>query len=215
MSSTNLKEEGFNLELRVYFIQYLVLAVFIALGIRFYVLQVARHEDYQARAENNRIREIPIPAPRGNILDRTGERVLVDSASAFNVVVTPEDITDREETLNALVQNLAVDRDEVLAELNNPLRAKSQPVLVKQNATPADRQWIAAHELEHPEISIEEQPQRIYRYGKLAAHLLGYIGQVSPKQLENPKFKDAGYKAGDIIGQGGLEAVYDQVLRGK
>jgi penicillin-binding protein 2 len=215
MSSTNLKEEGFNLELRVYFIQYLVLAVFIALGIRFYVLQVARHEDYQARAENNRIREIPIPAPRGNILDRTGERVLVDSASAFNVVVTPEDITDREETLSALVQNLAVDRDEVLAELNNPLRAKSQPVLVKQNATPADRQWIAAHELEHPEISIEEQPQRIYRYGKLAAHLLGYIGQVSPKQLENPKFKDAGYKAGDIIGQGGLEAVYDQVLRGR
>ena len=215
MSSTNLKEEGFNPELRVYFIQYLVLAVFIALGIRFYVLQVARHEDYQARAENNRIREIPIPAPRGNILDRTGERVLVDSASAFNVVVTPEDITDREETLNALVTNLAVDRDEVLAELNNPLRAKSQPVLVKQNATPADRQWIAAHELEHPEISIEEQPQRIYRYGKLAAHLLGYIGQVSPKQLENPKFKDAGYKAGDIIGQGGLEAVYDQVLRGK
>lgn len=214
-SSTNLKEEGFNLELRVYFIQYLVLAVFIALGIRFYVLQVARHEDYQARAENNRIREIPIPASRGNILDRTGERVLVDSASAFNVVVTPEDITDREDTLNALVQNLAVDRDEVLAELNNPLRARSQPVLVKQNASPADRQWIAAHELEHPEISIEEQPQRIYRYGKLAAHLLGYIGQVSPKQLENPKFRDAGYKAGDIIGQGGLEAVYDLVLRGK
>ena len=215
MSSANPKEEGFNLELRVYFIQYLVLVVFIALGIRFYVLQVARHEDYQARAENNRIREIPIPAPRGNILDRTGVKVLVDSASAFNVVVTPEDITNLEDTLNALAQNLDVDRGEVLAELNNPLRAKSQPILVKQNASHADRQWIAAHELEHPEISIDQQPQRIYRYGKLAAHLLGYIGQVSPKQLENPKFKDAGYKAGDIIGQGGIEAVYDRVLRGK
>ncbi len=214
MSSTNPKDEGFNLELRMYLIQYLVLAVFIALGIRFYVLQVARHEDYQARAENNRIRDIPIPAPRGAILDRY-ENVLVDNSSAFNVVVIPEDISNKDETINALVGNVNVDRGELLAALNDPLRPKSQPILIKQNASAADRQWIAAHELEHPEISIEEQPQRIYKYGKLASHLLGYIGQVNPKQLELPAFKDAGYKSGDIIGQGGIEAVYDRVLRGK
>jgi hypothetical protein len=191
MSSANPKEEGFNLELRVYFIQYLVLVVFIALGIRFYVLQVARHADYQARAENNRIRDIPIPAARGAIFDRTGQRVLVDSESAFNVVVTPEDITNKEETLNALAQNLDVDPAEVVAELNNPLRAKSQPILVKQNASRADLAWVAAHELEHPEISIEEQPQRIYRYGKLASHLLGYIGQVNPKHGRDDYFNPA------------------------
>ena len=214
MSSTNPKDEGFNLELRMYLIQYLVLAVFIALGIRFYVLQVARHEDYQARAENNRIRDIPIPAPRGAILDRY-ENVLVDNSSAFNVVVIPEDISSKDETINALVENVNVDRGELLAALNDPLRPKSQPILVKQNASSADRQWIAAHELEHPEISVEQQPQRIYKYGKLAAHLLGYIGQVNPKQLELPAFRDAGYKSGDIIGQGGIEAVYDRVLRGK
>lgn len=214
MSSTNPKEDGFNLELRVYVIQYLVLAVFIALGIRFYVLQVARHEDYQARAENNRIREIPIPAPRGAILDRNGN-LLVDSTPAFNVVVFPEDITNKEETVNALVQNLDIDRGELVTELNDEKRAKSQPILVKQNASNADRQWVAAHELEHPEIFIENQPQRLYKYGKLAAHLLGYIGQVNPKQLDIPAFKDAGYKSGDIIGQGGIEAVYDRVLRGK
>ena len=214
MSSANPKGDGFNLELRVYVIQYLVLAVFISLGIRFYVLQVARHEDYQARAENNRIREIPIPAPRGAIFDRN-DNLLVANNNAFNVVVTPEDTTNREETLNALVQNLDVDRGDVLAELNNPFRAKSQPILVKQNASRADLAWVAAHELEHPEISIDEQPQRIYKYGKLAAHVLGYIGQVNPKQLDLPAFKEAGYKAGDIIGQGGIEAVYDRVLRGK
>src|ERR1700686_386734 len=112
MSSTNLRDEGFNLELRVYIIQYLVLVVFIALGIRFYILQVARHDDYQARAENNRIREIPIPAPRGAILDRNGN-ALVDNTPAFNIVVTPEDITNKEETLNALVQNLDVGRGEL------------------------------------------------------------------------------------------------------
>ena len=214
MSSTNLRDEGFNLELRVYVIQYLVLVVFIALGIRFYILQVARHDDYQARSENNRIREIPIPAPRGAIFDRNGNS-LVDNTPAFNIVVTPEDITNKEETLNALVHNLDVDRGELMVQLNDPLRPKSEPILVKQNASAADRAWVAAHELEHPEIRGETQPQRIYKYGKLAAHVLGYIGQVNPKQLDNPDFKEAGYKSGDIIGQGGIEAVYDKILRGK
>lgn len=214
MSSKSAKDDAFNIELRVYVIQYLVLVVFIALGIRFYVLQVARHEDYQARAENNRIREIPIPAPRGQILDRNGN-VLVDNTPAFNVVVTPEDITNREDTINTLVQYLDVDRGEIMVELNDPMRPKSQPILVKQNASNADLQWVPAHELEHPEIRIEEQPQRVYKYGKLAAHLLGYIGQVNPKQLDLPRFKEAGYKSGDIIGQGGLEAVYDKLLRGE
>lgn len=214
MSSTNLREEAFNPELRVYVIQYLVLAVFIVLGIRFYVLQVARHDDYQARAENNRIREIPKPAPRGAILDRNGN-TLVDNTPAFNIVVTPEDITNKEETLDALVKNLDVGRGELVAELNDPLRPKSQPLLVKQNASAADRAWVAAHEFEHPEIQVDTQPQRIYKYGKLAAHVLGYIGQVNPKQLEIPEFKEAGYKSGDIIGQGGIEAIYDKILRGK
>ena len=212
MSSANTKDDGFNLELRVYVIQYLVLVVFIALGIRFYVLQVARHEDYQARAENNRIREIPIPAARGQILDRNGI-VLVDNTPTNNIVVTPEDITNKDDTLNALVENLGVDRGVLLAELNDVMRPKSQPILVKQNASIADTTWVGAHELEHPEIRVERQPQRIYKYGKVAAHVLGYIGQVSPKQLDSPEMK--GYKSGDIIGQGGLERVYDRILRGE
>src|SRR5262245_60953158 len=126
MSSSNTRDDGYNVELRVYVIQYLVLVIFIALGIRFYVLQVARHEDYQARAENNRIREIPIPAPRGKILDRSGEQVLVDNTPAFNIIVTPEDITNKEYTIDALVEYLDIDRGVLLAELNDPFRPKSQ-----------------------------------------------------------------------------------------
>src|ERR1043165_2881541 len=143
------KEETHNFEVRLYVIQYLVLAIFVALGIRFYVLQVTRHDDYVARAENNRIREIPIPAPRGQILDRNGV-LLVDNKPASNIVIYPEDITDKDDTINVLVENLNVDRAELLAELNDHLRPKSQPILVKQNAGDADRQWVAAHELEHP-----------------------------------------------------------------
>ena len=91
--------------------------------------------------------------------------------------------------MNAMVENLGIDRDQLVKELNNPLRPKSQPILVKQNATPADRAWVSAHEFEYPEITVEEQPQRNYRYGKLAAHVLGYIGEISPKQLEPPRYE--------------------------
>jgi len=212
--SKNPKEESYNFELRMRGFQYMVLAIFILLGLRFYVLQVARHEDYKARAENNRIRDIPILAPRGAILDRNGV-VLVDNHPAFNVVVFPEDIASPDDTINTLVENLAVDRRELTDALNDKFRPGSQPILVKQNALPSDRAWIAAHELEHPEIRIEEQPQRIYKYGNLASHVLGYIGEISPKQLEYARYKDAGYKSGDIIGQGGIEAVYDKILRGQ
>src|SRR2546426_519135 len=85
MSSTHPKDEGFNLELRVYLIQYLVLAIFVALGMRFYVLQVARHDDYQARAENNRIRDIPIPAPRGATIGRNGSTNMESSPRISSV----------------------------------------------------------------------------------------------------------------------------------
>src|SRR5215216_908468 len=215
MSSKNKnrkKEESHNFELRLYVIQYLVLAIFVALGIRFYVLQVARHEDFQARAENNRIREIPILATRGAILDRNGN-VLVDSTPVPNIIVMPEDMTNKEETIKILVENLGVDPNDVIAELTNPLRPKSQPILVKQNASRADVAWVMARELEHPEITVEDQPQRLYKYGKLACHVLGYIGEISPKQLDLPRFQE--YRMGDIIGQGGIEAVYDKILRGQ
>ncbi len=210
----NLKEGAFDFELRISTVMYLVLAIFVAMGIRFYVLQVTRHDVFQQRAENNRIREIPIIAPRGAILDRE-EKVLVDNTPATNIVITPEDMTDRNETIRVLVENLDVDPERIKAELNDIKRPKSQPILVKQNATDADRAYVSAHEYEHPEIAIEQQPQRRYRYGRLAAHVLGYIGEISPKQLELPRYVEAGYKSGDIIGQGGIEAVYDKILRGK
>ncbi|HJQ26089.1 MAG TPA: penicillin-binding protein 2 [Blastocatellia bacterium] len=208
------REETQNFGLRLHAIQYLILAIFVALGIRFYFLQVSQHDTYVARAENNRIREIPILAARGLILDRSGQTVLVDNTPAFNIVIYPEDITDKAETIRMLVENLGVDRAELTARLNDPYRPKSQPILVKQNASDADRQYVSARELEHPEIKVETQPQRLYKYGKTAAHVLGYIGEISQKQLEMEKYQNAGYKSGDIIGQGGIEAVYDKILRG-
>ena len=198
----------------MYVVQYLILAIFVALGIRFYILQVAHRQLYEHQAENNRIREIPIVAPRGVILDREG-RVLVDNTPVCNVVLTPESMTNKEDTVQVLVDNIGVDRTQLMYDLNDPKRAKSQPILVKQNASPADRAWIESHQYEHPEIYTEYQPQRRYLYGSLAAQVLGYVGEISPKELDEPRYADAGYKAGDLVGKGGIEKEYDQTLRGK
>src|SRR5215471_20968569 len=117
MSRNDHRESVNTFEIRLYAVQYLVLAVFVALGIRFYVLQVGRHQVYEQAAENNRIREIPILANRGNILDRYG-RVLVDSTPVSNVVVYPETISNKDETIKVLVENFGVERGELLAEVN-------------------------------------------------------------------------------------------------
>ncbi|MGH9761306.1 MAG: penicillin-binding protein 2, partial [Blastocatellia bacterium] len=213
-SRKNQTDKSPSFELRLYAFQYVILAIFVTLGIRFYMLQVAHHQLYEQQAENNRIREVPIVAARGEILDRNG-KVLVKNTPAFDITLTPELATNKEETITALVEELGVDRDDLLADLNDPKRPKSQPILVKQNATVADRAWIAGHEYEHPEIQVDQEPQRHYVYGSLAGQVLGYVGEVSQKELDDPAYAAAGYKSGDIIGKGGIEKEYDNVLRGR
>ena len=87
-------------------------------------------------------------------------------------------------------------------------------MVLKENASIQDITWVEAHTLEFPELRIELQPQRFYPLGKTLAHVLGYVGEISPKQLEKEEFKDK-YRPGDIIGKGGLEQYYDEFLRGK
>jgi penicillin-binding protein 2 len=213
VSGKDKKDDLFNFNSRLRAVQYLMLALFVALGIRFSALQVVHYQAYLTRADNNRVREVPIIAARGAILDRSGN-TLVDNKPAFNIVVTPELVENRDNTRRVLIEHLAVDRDQASAAVEETKRERSQPILVKQNATETDRAWVAAHEYEHPEIVVEAQPQRHYPHGSLAAHVLGYIGEISPKQLEDPRYIAAGYKPGDIVGQGGIEKVYDKILRG-
>ena len=88
-------------------------------------------------------------------------------------------------------------------------------MVLKENATIQDITWVESHNLEFPELRIELQPQRYYPLGTSLAHVLGYVGEISPKQLENPEIKEKGLHAGDVVGKGGLEQYYDQYLRGK
>jgi penicillin-binding protein 2 len=187
------------------------------LAVRLYVLQVVNGAKYSEVAENQRIRLLPIPAPRGDIFDRDGH-VLVNSAPIYSVLLSREDTKgiDRNSLIDPLAGGLDLD-PQLLRERFE--QVKSQPafesILIKEGATPADIAWVDAHQLEYPALRVEQIPQRRYPANGSLAHVLGYVQEISPAQLEDPRYKTKGYKPGDIIGQEGVEAVYDESLRGR
>ncbi|HEY0084093.1 MAG TPA: penicillin-binding protein 2 [Pyrinomonadaceae bacterium] len=211
-------DESQNLRVRLRIIQVLVFVLLAVLGVRLYFLQVVHGGYYAERAENQRVRLLPIPAQRGTIFDRNG-RILVDSRPIYNVILSREEMEGKDfgSLIAPLSTELGLD-PELLRDRFNEL--KSQPafesIIIKQNATMADIQWVEARQgFDHPELRIEQQPQRRYPENGVLAHVLGYVAEVNPKQLEREEYKAKGLKPGDIIGQEGLEATYDNFLRGR
>lgn len=206
-----------NLRGRLWVVQILVILLLGVLGVRLYYLQLVKGEYYAEIAQNQRIRLLPIPAPRGKIFDRNGIE-LVNSLPIYNVILSREDLKGR--NLKSLVQplseSLGIDADTLRDRFD---QISSMPafesVLVKQDATAGDISWVEAHELEFPELRVEQQPLRRYPADGLLAHVLGYVGEIGPEQLKQSFYKDKGLKPGDIIGQSGLEQTYDDYLRGR
>ena len=207
-----------NLRVRLSIIQVLVLVLLAVLGVRLYLLQIVNGSRYSEVAENQRVRLLPIPAPRGVILDRTGQKVLVDSRPIYTVILSREDTKsiDRASLIKPLSDGLNLD-PEILRERFD--QVKSQPafesILIKEDAGPGDMAWVDAHQLEYPALRVDQTPQRRYPTNGMLAHVLGYVGEIGAEQLKQQDFRDKGFKPGDIIGQEGLEAVYDEYLRGR
>src|ERR1044071_314162 len=210
-------DDSQNLRVRLRLIQAVILLLLGVLAVRLYVLQVVNGAKYAEVAENQRIRLLPIPAPRGDILDRDGH-VLVNSAPIYSILLSREDTKgiDRNSLIEPLANGLDLD-PQLLRERFD--QVKSQPafesILIKEGATQADIVWVDAHQLEYPALRVEQTPQRRYPANGSLAHVLGYVQEISPEQLEDPKYKEKKYKPGDVIGQDGVEAVYDEYLRGR
>ncbi|HRI02155.1 MAG TPA: penicillin-binding protein 2 [Pyrinomonadaceae bacterium] len=205
------------LGLRVGTIQVLAFILLTLLGVRLYYLQVVRGDYFSERAENQRVRFIPIPAPRGAIFDRNG-KLLVDSRPTYNVVLSNEplksvNVADRVDTYS---NGLSMDRQFVVERLSLIKKQNEfETMVLKENVGIEDITWVEAHSLEFPELRVELQPQRFYPLGTTLAHVLGYVGEISPNQLKEPEFQDKGFRPGDIVGKGGLEQYYDEYLRGR
>ncbi len=206
-----------NIRSRLWIVQSFVLLLLTLLGIRLYYIQLVRGQYYAEIAQNQRIRLLPIPAPRGVIFDRDGH-ALVTSTPTYNVILSREDLRERKlaSLAKPLAEALRVDSD-VLQERFEQIGSQPafESILVKQDANQGDIAWVEAHELEFPELRVEQQPQRRYPASGMLAHVLGYVGEISPEQLKGGSYKDKGLKPGDVIGLSGLEQTYDDYLRGK
>ncbi|HXK58557.1 MAG TPA: penicillin-binding protein 2 [Acidobacteriota bacterium] len=186
--------------------------VFLVLFGKLWYIAVLKSDYYKDLAKQNQIRIIRLLAPRGLLLDREG-RVLVDNVESVNLVLFLDKADDLEEVFEFL---RGLDMTE--EELNERMQAarrhpKYQGLTIKENLSMAEVSYVLAHQNEHPELTIVEEPRRLYRYGELAAHALGYVGEISARQLEQPEFK--GYHQGDIIGKCGVERTYNRNLSGK
>jgi len=210
-------DDSQNLRVRLRLIQGLILVLLAVLSVRLYLLQIIKGQHYAEIAENQRIRLLPILAPRGVIFDRNG-LVLVDSRPIYSIILSREDTKgiDRASLIKPLSQGLTLD-PEILRERFDQVNKQPafESILIKEGATQAEIAWVDAHQLEFPALRVEQTPQRRYPADGMLAHALGYVGEISPEQLKQPAYRDKGYKPGDIIGQEGLEAVYDEFLRGR
>lgn len=194
----------------------IVIAVFALLSARLWYLQVIEGEANLNRSNRVRTYSIPIAAPRGVMYDRNGTP-LVASRLAYSVTAVPEDVLSNPATLERLAKILNIDRSELSQTLQkrqqDPWRKKSEPVRVAADISADTAMRVEEALLDMPGVDIAREPVRDYIYGDLASHLVGYIHEISPQELE--QVKGDGYKQGDNIGKTGLERTYEEYLRGE
>lgn len=192
--------------------QYLTVAIFLFLISGFWDLQVQNPEVYSQRAERNRIKSLPVPAPRGKILDRDG-RVIVDNHSSFSVILSRENL--REEHLKPIADGLHLDYEDLLARLRRfRNRPKYEAIVIKEELTPGELAFVEAHRdpETYPELELIHAQRRLYPKDGFGAHVIGYVGEVSENELNTAEFID--YEQGDVIGKQGIEREYNKSLMG-
>jgi penicillin-binding protein 2 len=185
--------------------------VFVAmLLIGFWKLQVVQSGHFADLAEKNRIRYIPIIAPRGAMLDRDG-RVLADSYPSFSILLLRDDPKQVEKSLPRIEDGLGVSGDDLRQQLDEAkYEPKFQPVVIKPAASEADIAFVDSHRADLPMLELMMVQRRRYPHGEMLANTIGYVGEVSPQDLANSPDK---YRPGDIVGKAGLEKEYnDQIV---
>lgn len=177
----------------------------------FWKLQVIDSEKYSSMAERNRVRYIPIIAPRGRMLDRDGVP-LVDNRPAFSVLLLRDDPVLVEKSLPIIADGLSIPIDDLRDQLNNAKNLpKFQPIVIKPEASNADIAYIESHRSDIPVLEMISVSRRRYLPGGFMAHAGGYVGEVSEKEIESSGGK---LRPGDFVGKSGLEREYNDVLMG-
>lgn len=204
-------EDRRKITLRLSVLQYVITLVFSVLAVSFWVFQVVQHAKFQELAENNHQRTLALRAPRGLVFDRNG-RVLVENRHSYSISIVREHSKDLNRTVRLLAAVLGVEEARVRDIVDRHRREPSyRPITIVQDATLAQVAAVTARRLdfELPDVVVEQVPTRRYP-DAMAAHLFGYVGEVSDVQVAaNDKLK-----SGDIVGQSGIEKIYNDFLMG-
>ena len=189
---------------------YIIVGMIGVLLIGFWKLQVIDADRYSSLAERNRVRYIPVIAPRGRMLDRDG-RVLVDNRPAFSVLLLRDDPA-LEKHLPGISDGLGIPLDDLRDQLANTKNLpRFQPIIIKPDASPADIAFIESHRKDIPVLEMISVSRRRYLPGGFLAHAAGYVGEVSEQQIEASNGK---LRPGDFAGKTGLERQYNDLLQG-
>lgn len=212
MTTTLMPDDRRSLTLRLGVVQYLIAVAFAALAVAFWVFQIGQHEKFREMAENNRLRKLPLPAPRGVLLDRHG-KILVENQSTLNIALVREQTKEVAEVLRVLAAATGVDEAQLREVVNRRRRDPIyRPIVLIESATREQVIATWARRLELPGVFYQEVPARKYPSSDMAAHLFGYVGEVTDGQLQRADYKDV--DPGSIVGQAGLELAYNKQLMG-
>jgi penicillin-binding protein 2 len=194
-------------------VQYIILGIFLLLTYGLWRLQVSQNDLYSNLAEKNRIREVPILAPRGKILDREG-RTIVDNYPSFSALLLRDSSRDIVTDSDMIADGLHLDRKDVRDRIRKfAATPQYQPIYLKDDITPDELAFIESHHNELPELDTVMAHRRLYPRNGFMAHLIGYVGEVSEEMLNRPRFEL--YNPGDVVGQSGVELEYNNILMGQ
>ncbi len=196
---------------RLAIVSYVIVGMVGVLLIGFWKLQVIDSDKFLQWAERNRVRSIPVIAPRGRMLDRDG-RVLVDNYPSFSVLLLRDDPVQVEKNLPAISEGLGIPLGDLKEQLQLSRNLKNfQPIVIKPEASKADVAFIESHRSDIPLLEMLMVHRRRYLPGGFMAHASGYVGEVSEQQIEASNGR---FRPGDFVGKSGLERQYNDLLQG-
>jgi penicillin-binding protein 2 len=200
------------LTFRLGVLQYVIAVVFAVLAVGFWYVQVLQHAKFLEMAENNHQRTLPLRAPRGMLFDRNGH-VMVENRDALNISLVRENKKTLDRSIGLLADVTGLKESDVRDILEHNRKVPSyRPVVIIQDASLAQVSAVLARRHELPDVLVEQVPTRRYPQDDIGAHMFGYVGEVTDSQLARPEF--ASMTPGSIVGQAGIEQVYNSWLMG-
>jgi len=199
------------LRLRAIQARWIIGIAFLVLVGAFFRTQILQFDRYRLRAQNNRLRPVPLQPARGTIYDRSG-KVIAETVPGFSVALLASSSDSLRQVLRRFRAVVPIDSADLEQVINRYLQARYQPALVLGNATRQQVARLEEHRAILPGLVIQSEPRRIYPRGVAVAHLVGYVGEVNQTDLDEDRYEGA--RLGTLVGRSGLEQEYDDSLRG-